>query len=136
MKRPALLPFFALAFVLSWTVWGPLLAAHYGLTAGATPVLHLLGSLGPALAAVVVSAWLGRPHLRTLLQNVVRWRVGPWPWLVAVLGPVLLLGAGLGIAALFGEGWPPLASLVRVAEYPELGPLAVLAAEVVFYGFG
>jgi hypothetical protein len=52
--------FVVLAFVVSWAAWGPLLADRQGWVAwSGSTYLHLLGALGPLVAAVVVTG-LGR----------------------------------------------------------------------------
>ncbi|MBZ9713583.1 CPBP family intramembrane glutamic endopeptidase [Deinococcus multiflagellatus] len=127
-----LLPFFALAFGFSWAVWWPLLAPGHP----APAALHLWGSLGPAAAAIITAAALDRPSLRPLGQALGRWRVGWGPWAFAVGAPAALLGLGVALSAGAGQPWPGWAGLLRVAEYPHLGPLALLLAEVVFYGYG
>jgi hypothetical protein len=56
-RRRPVTAYVTLAVGLSWAVWLPLLAQTQGwLDSGPWPVLHLLGSLGPAAAAVVVTA--------------------------------------------------------------------------------
>src|SRR5215218_9860046 len=48
-----------LTFVLTWAMWLPLLAQTQGWISGSPqPVLHLLGSLGPAVAGIAVIAAL------------------------------------------------------------------------------
>ncbi|MFB9990415.1 type II CAAX prenyl endopeptidase Rce1 family protein [Deinococcus oregonensis] len=136
MKRFALPIFFIVAFGLSWLMWWPILVTPPELRATIHPAFHLLGSLGPGLSALMVAAWLGRNDLMTLVRGLFRWRVGWWPWAFAILGPVLVLLVGLGVAALLGQPWPPVQALLRVAEYPHLGGVALVLAEVVFYGYG
>jgi hypothetical protein len=77
--------FGALAFALSWVAWLPLVVQHEGWARiGASPYLHLVGSLGPAAAAFVVTSVVdGRAGLRLLLGRM--WRgpprlfaVAPW----------------------------------------------------------
>lgn len=136
MSRLALPLFFLLALALSWVVWWPLLAAHPGWGPPATPYLHLLGSLGPATAALVVAACLGGKEFSALWQRLGRWRANRVAWAFAVLGPVLLLLTGLLVDALAGREWPSLEQVLHVDEYPQLGPLALIAAEVLFYGYG
>lgn len=135
MKRRPLALFFALAFVFSWAAWLPLVAAHAGLLADAPSELHLLGSLGPAVAALLVSSIAHPPDVRALLSGMMRWRASPFAWAFAVLGPTLLLAAGLGVTAV-NDARPSLGAALHNAEYPALGPLALAAAQIVFYGFG
>jgi CAAX protease family protein len=80
--------FVVLAFVVSWAAWGPLLADRQGwVTWSASTYLHLLGALGPLVAAVVVTG-LGRgwDGLGVLWSQATAWRgrgrvAGPGhPW--------------------------------------------------------
>jgi hypothetical protein len=81
----ALVAFFALAYALSWSWVIPLAAAHQVVHRGAVWPTHYPALLGPAIAAVVVTAWtMGSPGLRDLGARLVRWRVAPRWWLVAV----------------------------------------------------
>jgi hypothetical protein len=68
VKRHPLVMFFALAYALTWPVI-PLVSV--------SPLLAFPALFGPALAAVIVSAFTdGKPGLRALLGRLVRWRVG------------------------------------------------------------
>lgn len=81
LRHPLLL-FVALAYAFSWSLWG--LAALGGGT-----VVFLIGGLGPAVAAAVVTRLSGG-SLRQWLRPVWRWRV-PLVWWVYALGlPALL----------------------------------------------
>jgi uncharacterized protein len=62
----ALVVFFALAYALSWSWVIPLAAAHEVVRRGVGWPTHLPALLGPAVAAVVVTAWtVGRPGCGT-----------------------------------------------------------------------
>ena len=74
--------FVALAYTFSWTLWG--LAALGGGT-----VLFLIGGLGPAVAAGVVTRLTGG-SLRGWLRPMWRWRVHPGWWAYALGLPALL----------------------------------------------
>jgi hypothetical protein len=51
--------FVVLAFVVSWAAWGPLLADRQGWVQwSASTYLHLLGGLGPLVAAVPLPGWV------------------------------------------------------------------------------
>ena len=52
---PHLAGFYLLAFMISWLAWLPLAAGRLGIGPPMPDWLHLAGSLGPALAAVVCS---------------------------------------------------------------------------------
>lgn len=97
--------FFALAFFVSWFIWMPLVAASQGWTDdGPAPfVLYYLGTMGPAVAAVVIllidHGWAG---VRALLGGLILWRVGIKWYLIALLLPAAVRFGSLGLLSLFG----------------------------------
>jgi membrane protease YdiL (CAAX protease family) len=104
IKRHALVLFFALAYVLSWSP--SLFEAHSILP------------LGPLLAALLVllftDGWAG---VKDFLSRIVQWRVSP-RWYLLVLGlPVAILAVAVGLNILLGatapmwERMPPLFEL-------------------------
>jgi membrane protease YdiL (CAAX protease family) len=99
-----LMVFFALAYGLSWTVWGSTLARDAELIDWAVPA-EPFGFLAVSVAAVVTTlVFGGRPALRSLGSRLVLWRVPPRWYLVAVALPVLPALAALGAhRALGGE---------------------------------
>ena len=65
--------------------------------------LSIFYAIGPALAAVIVSQVAhGKTGVRDLLKGLIRWRVGPVWYIVAVLGPVVLFTAAQVITKLLG----------------------------------
>ncbi len=59
LRRYPLLFFFLLSYIISWSIWSPLLLAKQGIITDRPPqYLHLLGSLGPALAALIMRRML------------------------------------------------------------------------------
>ena len=135
LAQPPLLAFYLLAYALSWGVWLPLLLAAQGVIAYQPPQwLHLLGSLGPAVAALIMARVCGgQMGWRDLWRRMVAWRV-PGRWhAIAWLSPLVLffISAWLG-------GWDSqtLHNFGRSAEYPELPPGVYWAASIFFYGWG
>ena len=126
---------------LTWSVWLPLLAQTQGWIGGSPrPVLHLLGSLGPAVAGIVVTAALhGRAGLADLARRVTAWRGRGRAWVFVLGVPPLLLVAAAGVSAL--TGGQSLADLDwsafgRSEEFAVL-PIGVYwLANLVFFGFG
>lgn len=113
--RTALIVFFALAYGLSWAVWGSVLARQNGLINWAIPAEPFV-FLAVSLAAVVTTLLFGgRAALRALGSRLVLWRVPP-RWYVAALAlPVLPAVAALGVHLLTGgkhdiDGLVPLAA--------------------------
>ena len=82
VKRHRLTTFFVLAYALSWWAW-----ILYGLGLFPNPV----ASFGPFLAAIVVLALTeGKAGILGLFRRMVRWRVAPGWYAVALLLPVVL----------------------------------------------
>jgi uncharacterized protein len=140
VRRRPLVAFFALAYALSWTLWLPRVAATYGWwgdARSASPYWHLAGSLGPAAAALTVARVAEGPAgLGALVGRLGRWRVGLRWWAAAVLGPLAVYAGAALAAAAMGVRGPEPRLLFCVAEYPAFGPILVLVAEVVGYGYG
>ena len=92
-----------LAIALSWAWWIPLAMGSNATEPGVGWPTHLPGLLGPALAAVAVTAVVdGRPGLADLARRSLRWRVGWW-WLT--VGAVTAAGAvGLAISGVDDVG--------------------------------
>lgn len=103
MRRRPVTTYVSLAVGLSWAVWLPLLAQTQGwITSSPWPVLHLLGSLGPAAATAVVTAARGW----RIGRRVVAWRGRGRAWAFALgVPPALLLVCG-SVAAWVGGQSP------------------------------
>jgi membrane protease YdiL (CAAX protease family) len=122
----ALVVFFVLAYVLSWSWVIPLAAAHLVVRRSVGWPTHLPALLGPAIAAVVVTAWtMGRPGVRDLLARLARWRVPIRWWLVAV-SPVAFLGLALAAMTAAGQALPDVADFGRFSGIPAVGLAGVL----------
>ena len=121
----ALVAFFALAYALSWSWVIPLAAAHQVVHRGAGWPTHYPALLGPAIAAVVVTAWtMGRPGLRDLGARLVRWRVALRWWLVAV-SPAAFLTLGLVAMRVAGKPLPAVGDFGRFSGTPAIGLVGV-----------
>ena len=84
------LKYFVIAFAFTWFFWGLQLFTVQGVIP-TLPGLTVIGTIGPMVAAVVLTALeSGRTGVRSLLGRVVRWRVAPIWYGVAILGPILL----------------------------------------------
>ena len=95
--------FFVLAFAISWG-WSVTLVANGDIVRrGVGWPTAAPASFGPAIAAVLVTAWFsGRGGLTDLARRIVRWRF-PVRWWAATLSPFGFLGVGLAVAALTGN---------------------------------
>ena len=98
--------FTVLAYAISWICWLPLVADRQDWVSwSASSYLHLVGGLGPATAALVVTAVVaGRSGVADIWRRAVAWR-GRLRWLaLAVFGP---LAVRRSRAARVMEGvWP------------------------------
>ncbi|SMC84562.1 type II CAAX endopeptidase family protein [Rhizobium sp. RU36D] len=138
-QRPVLtlILFYLLALAISWVFWAPLALAKLGYLPEAPSFLHLLGSLGPALAALMVSRLPFSPVTTRMLAA----RLSIGSVLMTALMAAILLPLAIGVVGLLGQ-WlamgtrPPLEQALQSHEYPYLSPAAWVAASVVFYGFG
>ena len=104
VRRYPLIVFFVLAYVFSWWPW-PLYA--FGLSP--SPII----AFGPFLAAILVLALTaGKAGVVTLLRRMVRWRVRPVWYAVALLLPVAISGgAALLNVVVLGASAPSPAEL-------------------------
>ncbi len=123
--RPFPLMYFVIAFVFTGFLW-TLAALGARDVIPTLPGLTVIGTLGPLVAAVILTAQeSGRAGLRSLLGRIVRWRVAPVWYGVVLLGPILLYLVGLALEVIFLSGRPPslgaligvLPTLVIVAVY-------------------
>jgi hypothetical protein len=105
----ALVAFFALAYALSWSWAISLAAAHQVVYRGESWPTHYPSLLGPAIAAVAVTAWtMGRPGLRDLGARLVRWRVA-LRWRLVAVSPFAFLALGLIAMRVAGKPLPAVA---------------------------
>jgi uncharacterized protein len=102
VRAAPLIVFFALAYGLSWAVWGSVLAEQKSLMGWAIPAEPFV-FLAVTVAAVVTTLVFGGPAaLRALGSRLVLWRV-PVRWYVAaVILPVLPAVAALSVHLLTG----------------------------------
>jgi membrane protease YdiL (CAAX protease family) len=109
------LKYFVIAFAFTWLFWG-LAALGARDVIPALPGLVVIGTLGPLVAAVILTAQeSGRAGLRSLMGRVVRWRVAPIWYGVVLLGPILLMLASLVLEVVIYGGEPPsLGALIGV----------------------
>jgi membrane protease YdiL (CAAX protease family) len=92
LTRNPLLGFFLLSFVISWVLWIPLLYGHfrYGWTTwegdswtNIRTMLGILGSMGPAISAIILTYTLkGKEGVQLLLKRILLWRVNVVWWLI------------------------------------------------------
>lgn len=125
-----LVAFVVLAYTLSWAWWVPLAFRGVVVEPGQGWPTHLPGLLGPAFAAILVTAATeGRAGISELWSRMIRWRVG-WAW-YAVIGAT----AAMSLLPVVAGSLPGADSLVRYSGAPMAGLWVVLYVLVV-NGFG
>jgi CAAX protease family protein len=123
VKRHRLVTFFVLAYALSWWAW-PL----YALGVFPNPV----ASFGPFLAAIVVLALTeGKAGLVGLFRRMVRWRVAPGWYAVALLLPAVLTAVATMLNVMLGA---PAPSSAQLGAWP--GILSAFAIVLLVPGVG
>lgn len=136
VRRHPLACFFVLAYALSWALWLPLIVSGQIVVAGDGNPSHFPGLIGPALAAVTVTAiTAGRAGIADLGRRMVRWHVG-WRWYASVAVLPGFLAVAVTVNALVGNGWPHPADLTRYSGLPDVGLVGVYVLAVAVNGFG
>jgi CAAX protease family protein len=101
------LKYVVIAFAFTWFFWGLTVLEGRGLISSLPVPALLLGAFGPMVAAVIVTAQEGgRAGLRSLLSRIVHWRVAPFWYGVAFLGPIVLTLGAMALHVVLG-GQPP-----------------------------
>lgn len=91
--RRLLLAFFGLTFVLSWAIWIPVMTSSFGWPGFTFPPAGLVGALMPGVAALLVLGFTaGWGGIRSLLKQVLVWRVDVRWYAAAVLAIPALIG--------------------------------------------
>lgn len=131
-----LLAYFILAYAFSWSIGIPLALEQQGVIPPVLPLwTHYLVAYGPLLAAGIVT-WRteGKAGLVTLGRRVLRWRVHPVWWVVALSPLVIGLVAAL-LLQWISDAPITVAALGEVNFLPPLG-LGALALWLLTFGIG
>jgi CAAX protease family protein len=120
-KRHALLIFFVLVFVLSWSFWILSALAKAGQLPFPFPAMlaDLLGVWMPSLLGIFITlAMEKRQGLSVLLRRLLVWRVS-WQWyLFVMLWPAALSLLSTEIAMLLGSPAPDFSNPLFLSVYP------------------
>jgi hypothetical protein len=130
-----LIAFLIVAFALSWTWALPLAAVGKVVEKGQGWPTHFPALLGPALAALAVTAWTaGTPGVRDLLRRMGDWRI-PVRWWAAALSPLAFLAPALVVAALAGT-LPTRGDFGRYSGLPAVGVVGIVLIATLVNGLG
>jgi membrane protease YdiL (CAAX protease family) len=108
VPRGGVVPFFALTYAITWTLFIAAAAAEIDASSPAGAAVVLLGAWAPSMAALWLTARReGSAGVRALVEPVLRWRVEARWYLLAVgYIPAIKLTAAL-IHRLAAGAWPP-----------------------------
>lgn len=107
LHRFPLTSYFALCFIIAWSVWIPA-----GIWASHTTALVIPGAWAPTIAALLLT-WRtgGRSTMRKLLSGLLRWRVKPRYYTFAIFSVLGVATLAVGIHILFGGSPPDVAAI-------------------------
>ena len=118
LKQHPLVAYFVLAFVITWLIWGLMIASAQGIINIHFNWWHL-GAFGPLVAALIVTGITGGgAGVRELVGRMFRWRVEIKWILVTLLGPVALFALAVVILRFSSGVWPDISQHVA---YPAFG---------------
>jgi membrane protease YdiL (CAAX protease family) len=123
VRRYSLAIYLGITFLISWGLLAISVLAANAHVSPPVPdaVLITLATLGPILAAIAASIYeSGSPGVRSLLGQVVRWRVGTKWYAWALLGPGLVTAIGFLIWLALGGPLPPAPPLAAWLGVPIL----------------
>ncbi len=101
------------------------------------PGLHFLASIGPILAAFIVTGMTsGAIGVRELIGRMSRWRVGIGWILIALFSPAALFLIAMVVLRIWSGVWPGFSQFGHIEELPQLGWLAGWAFHTLTFGFG
>ena len=109
------LKYVLVAFAFTWFFWLLAILEARGLISSLPVPAMFFGSVGPMVAAVVITAQeSGRAGLRSVLSQIVRWRVAPFWYGVALLGPIVVQLVAMALHVVLGGQPPDLSAMVGV----------------------
>jgi hypothetical protein len=122
--------FFALTFVIAWSIWLPL-----GLFAPEQALLSLPGAWAPTCSALILTGlsegWGG---IKRFLKKLLHWRVGLGWYVVVLFGVAALAGLAIGIGQLFGVPAPEITLPDELPRGALIGFLPVFFLVNIFVG--
>lgn len=130
--------FYGLALAVSWLCWAPwVLSVQRSLPIPSSGYLHLAGSLGPAVAALVILLRTeGRVGVRDFARATFTARAARQAAVWAVVLPTIAFVVATLVMGHVSNRSIHWGDVGVVAEYPSLRPPLYALASLVCYGFG
>ena len=138
IKRHALISYFMIAYMVSWSFEIPLALIQQRMISVQIPMwLHYLAALGPISGALIMTSLTeGRSGLGNLVARIFKWRVDIRYHAFAILVPVGLFAFGCILNRIITGAWPNLRLLGEVDYLPYLAPLGALGLWLATFGLG
>jgi membrane protease YdiL (CAAX protease family) len=128
--------YWILACAISWSWWIPLALSGDVTRAGQAWPTHLPGLLGPAIAAIIVTAVArGRAGLLELLSSIARWRVS-WRWYALIAATAAVAALAIPAAVASDADVPSAADFARYSGVGAWPLIAVVAFVALVNGWG
>ncbi len=132
-----LITFFALAYLISWTIWLPLYGHIFGLNNLTTlPFQHAIGGLGPLIASFLTTwVFLKSEGIKKLLTKCIQ--IKPLIYFaIALFSPFIHAFIALVLSYLIDKTPINLAGFLKVKEFPQFNFLTFFIYNILFFGFG
>ncbi len=136
VKGHQVISYFVLAYAITWILVSPLVLSGLHLTQTQfSPDLHMLGALGPLVAAFIVTALVaGRTGAQHLLARITQLRAGKGWILFVVFNPLLLLVLSVIVLRLAGQPLPDWPAIT--APFADMNWLIGVFIASAIYGIG
>jgi membrane protease YdiL (CAAX protease family) len=137
-QRYSLVMYFALTYLISWSIMVPVALSAKGLINIKVPYwLYYLAPFGPFSAAVIVTALIdGWQGVKKLLGRLMKWRVEFKYYAFVILGPIGLFIFAVLVNFIITGSWPDL-SLLGYADYlPYLTAFGTLLLWILTFSIG
>jgi uncharacterized protein len=103
-KSLSLVLFFGLAYAISWIFWLPPVWLNISIQTPLGRLFETVGNFGPFLAALILIFFQqGAAGIRTLRDRLFAWRVPARWYLVALLGPFVLMAGAIAASTALGR---------------------------------
>jgi CAAX protease family protein len=130
LKNNPIPAFFALTFIIAWSLWLPL-----GILAPEETLLTLPGAWAPTISALIlIGTAEGRGGVRMFLTKVIQWRVGFGWYLVVLFGIAAIAYVAIGIGLLFGIAAPAISMPDGLPREVWIGALPIIFLINIFLG--
>lgn len=126
IKKYPILSFYTFACLISWIIWRPLFLGRQGF-----PYQHYIGSIGPALAAIIVQSDI-KKFFKDLfiIQSQLKWIV------IGLLLPFLFIFNGVLFYTLIEGEMPDISGVLRIEEFQNWPFLTIFLFQTLTFGLG